>query len=188
MNPLGTGHEERRVRLRDGRFYLLRPLHPGDEKRLQAFFDSHQPETIQMRYGYMVAQMSDARARELVGVDQQRDRAIALFQPEPQTPEILAVARYFLDPDGRAAEVAFVVHESWRRLGIASLLVRELLATARERGLKRLWAQVVAENQPALTLLRQLGFTSGVREEGVITCLLDLEPAPRRDSRKTARS
>lgn len=168
----------RHITLPDGA-YQLRPLNPGDAERLQAFFYSHTPESIHLRYGYMITQMSGERAHELTGVDQTRDAALALFEETPAGPVIHAVARYCLDDDGRSAEIAFIVRESKQRIGMASLLVKELVSTARTRGLDSVWAQVLRENTGALQLLQKLGFKKTGVDEGNIVLRLDLKKTPR---------
>ncbi|MCU1385544.1 MAG: family N-acetyltransferase [Acidobacteria bacterium] len=134
----------------------VRPLRPGDEARLQEFFRSHTPDTIHDRYGGVVTTMSEERARELVGVDQTRDCALGSFTRDGQM--LLAVGRYCLDPAGDAAELAFVVRESVRRRGVGTRLLQLLMAAARARRLRRLWAQVDVHNASMLGIFRHHGF------------------------------
>ena len=147
-----------------GTLRRLRALRPGDELRLQEFFRSHTLDTIYARYGGLVATMTRERAHELVSVDQGRDCALAVFSPDGR--KIHAVGRYCLDPQGDAAELAFVVREDRRRQGLATLLLRQLTGVARARGLRRLWAQVGSLNAAMLGLFRRHGF-SLVPEPGV---------------------
>lgn len=151
----------------------MRALAPGDEARLQEFFHSHTMDTIYERYGGLVATMSTERANELVGVDQTRDCALAIFSPDGET--IQAVGRYCLDPAGDAAELAFVVRENQRRQGLGTTLLQQLTGTARARGLKRLWAQVNTHNAAMLRIFRRHGFTLAP-EPGiaVVNAVLDL--------------
>ena len=135
----------------------LRRLTPADAGRLLAFFATHTPETVHARYGYFFTRMSAARAAELVGVDQARDAALGVFEESPQGELLIAVGRYFLNPDGRSAEAAFVVHEDRRGLGIATTLLQTLRAIARERGIERLIAQVQHDNAPMLAVFRRAG-------------------------------
>lgn len=134
----------------------IRPLRSGDEARLLEFFRSHTPETIQERYGYPVTEMSAQRAAELVNVDQARDCALGVFSHDGT--QLHAVGRYCLNRRGDAAEVAFVVRESMRGRGLATALLRWLIAVARARGLSRLWAQANAHNATMLGIFRRHGF------------------------------
>jgi acyl-CoA hydrolase/GNAT superfamily N-acetyltransferase len=148
------GVRTRKLQLRDGREYILRPLAPADDRRLQEFFYSHTEETIVRRYGFTVTRMSRERAFELVGVDQNRDLALAVVELQGPRQVIHAIGRYYLDPDRAGAEMAFVVAENKRRLGMARTLLERMVEVARERGLARLWAQVDRDNEPMLALFR----------------------------------
>jgi acyl-CoA hydrolase len=156
-NEEAHGIQFRRLHLRDDREYLLRPLGPADDRRLQEFFYSHTEETIVRRYGFTVTRMSRERAFELVGIDQTRDLALAIVELQGPRQVIHSVGRYYLDKDGKAAEMAFVVAENKRRLGMARTLLERMLEIAGERGLERLWAQVDRDNNPMLSLFRAYG-------------------------------
>ncbi|HLP00547.1 MAG TPA: acetyl-CoA hydrolase/transferase C-terminal domain-containing protein [Opitutaceae bacterium] len=134
--------------------YVLRPLQPSDERRLQEFFYSHTQETIQSRYGYMVSRMSRERAYELVNVDQTRDLALGVLEVQGPREVIHAVGRYYLDADARSAEVAFVTRETKRRCGLSRALFERLRAEAKKRGLASLHAQVAPENAAMLGLFQ----------------------------------
>jgi RimJ/RimL family protein N-acetyltransferase len=185
--------ESQRLTLADGR-YLLRPLHPSDIRRLQEFFYSHTLETIQMRYGYAITRMPRERAYDLVNVDQSRDLALAIFETQGPREIIHAVGRYYLDPDGKSAEVAFVVGETKRRCGMASALMDAIILVARRRGLSSIWGRVRKDNLPMLALFRRYG-SSSTRAEGAETGDFDMRidlsanvsPPPRREQAKRAR-
>jgi GNAT superfamily N-acetyltransferase len=155
---------------RDAKFggvrHVLRPLHRGDEECLRAFFRSHTPETVYERYGYPVSEMSFDRAFQLVNIDPARDCALGIFESGPGGDVLDAVGRYCLDADGRNAELAFVVRESKRNLGMASFLLRTLIQTARARSLRSLWAQVSAGNGPMIAVFRRHGFAFSPLEPG----------------------
>jgi ribosomal protein S18 acetylase RimI-like enzyme len=149
--------EPREVTLRDLRSYRLRPLAPGDEERLIAFFSSHTAETIRQRYGYLIKYMSAERAHKLVDLDPTQEVALGLLDTEGGQEVLHAVGRMVLAEDGRTAEVAFVVRETKRRLGMASTLLRALVNLARARRLDHLFAQVQNDNGPMLAVFRKAG-------------------------------
>ncbi len=150
------GIEVRKVDLKAEPF-ILRPLAPSDIRRLQEFFYSHSLETIRMRYGYAVTRMTRERAYDLVNVDQERDLALAVFEVQGPRQIIHAIGRYYLDNDGRGAEIALVVRESKRRHGMASLLMNALISVARKRGLDHIWGRVRRDNLPMLALFKRFG-------------------------------
>ena len=57
-----------------------RRLSPADEPALLEFFHSHSKETVFQRYHYLFSEMTHKRAMSLLGVDQHRDVALAIFE------------------------------------------------------------------------------------------------------------
>jgi GNAT superfamily N-acetyltransferase len=141
-----------------GQPHIVRPLGPADEGRLISFFKSHTAETIRQRYGYPISEMTHESALRLVGVDQTGNVALGAFEHAADGEEVLnAVGRFLLDPAAKTAEMAFVVRENKRGLGICTALLRLLLQIARARGMSYLFAQVQADNAPMLSVFRHLG-------------------------------
>lgn len=137
--------------------FVVRPLMPADERRIQEFFYSHDEETIKSRYGHVVTRMSRKRARQLVGVDQTRDLALGIFEVKGPRQLMHAIGRYYLDDDGHSGEMAFVVREQMRRHGMGSQLLTRMLEVARQRKLHSLWAIVDRSNAPMIKLFLKRG-------------------------------
>jgi RimJ/RimL family protein N-acetyltransferase len=136
---------------------LLRPLHPSDMRVLQEFFYSHDDETVRLRYGYRRDRMTGESAYKLAAVDQRRDLALGLFEEIHGREELRAIGRYYLDDDGKRAEVAFVVHEAMRGLGLGAYLMGELARVAGLRKVKTFWASVMADNVAMARVFRAAG-------------------------------
>jgi len=170
------GMESKKI-ARDGATFILRALHPSDERCLQEFFYSHNQSTIHMRYGYEIKDMDRERAYRLVNVDQKQDLALAVFQTQGPRQVIHAVGRYYLDPAENSAEFAFVVSEEKRRLGIASELFAQMIHIAKKRGLKSLWGMISRANQPMQELVRKMGGRIvAIDNESVVEGRIALEP------------
>lgn len=142
----------RRVRLRDGVDYRLRPLASGDAAAVAAMFATLSPESIRARYGYLIHDMTPARATRLVDVDPARELPLGLFELRPDGSEgpLWGMGRLVHAPDGQSAECAFLVHDARRRRGLAACLLKHLRVAGRRRGLPRLFAQVRRENKAML--------------------------------------
>ncbi len=159
-DDLESGVELRRIRLgAEGKTYFLRPLHASDTRRLQDFFYSHSEDTIRWRYGYLRENMPADSAYELVGVDQSKDLALGIFEEQGlgREPMLRSVGRFYRDEGKDTAEVAFVVHEETRRVGMASVLLEELARIAQRRGITSLWAEVLDANRPMRSLFEKFG-------------------------------
>ncbi|MEM1668432.1 MAG: ribosomal protein S18-alanine N-acetyltransferase [Thermofilaceae archaeon] len=61
--------------------------------------------------------------------------------------------------------ISIAVHPSFRRMGVAEKLLRELLKRMRQRGAKAVRLEVKVSNEPAINLYKKLGF----RAVGVIS-------------------
>jgi hypothetical protein len=123
-------------------------LCPPDEYALLKFFYSRSKETVLQRYHYLITEMSHQRALSLLSVDQQRDIALAIFEGTASGESINATARYYTEPSGQVAKIAFVVREFKRQLCLATHLLHELGHFANSHCLIWLRAQVLQDNYP----------------------------------------
>ena len=71
----------------------------------------------------------------------------------------LGVARYVMNPDGESCEFALVVADKWQHKGIGSNLMTALMEAARQRGIKRMEGEILANNNNMLKLTENLGFS-----------------------------
>ncbi|MCF6313661.1 MAG: hypothetical protein L3J39_14545 [Verrucomicrobiales bacterium] len=169
-----------------GRKFIFRPLRASDTRSLQDFFYSHDPATINMRYGHAKDRMSHQAAYQLTAVDQSVDAAYALFDDDAQRQTIVAIGRFYRDPSGDSAEVAFMVGENTRRLGMSRFLLGELAKLAHQRGIKKFWASVLKRNKPMAALFvahgadkkSYLGEDSDEFTLSVEQLLSSLDPSP----------
>lgn len=148
--------ESRRVKFKDESF-MFRPLHPSDTRALQEFFYSHTAETVNMRYGHVKDTLNNESAYKMTAVDQTKDIAFALFMEHDHRQEICAVGRFYCDPSGNSAEVAFIVGEKVRRMGMSRFLLAELASVAKKRGIKKFWASVLKRNKAMASLFTKYG-------------------------------
>ena len=71
--------------------------------------------------------------------------------------------------DADVAEVAFLVADTLRGRGVGSLLLEHLAAAARDQGVRRFVAEVLAENTPMLRVFLDAGFEIARKtEEGTV--------------------
>jgi GNAT superfamily N-acetyltransferase len=71
--------------------------------------------------------------------------------------EVVAVARYDVDPRTRLADIAFVVRDDWQGHGLGTRLLQKMIAAARARGLEGFTADVLASNRPMLIIFQRSG-------------------------------
>lgn len=140
-------------------YFILRPLVPADEGNLQAFFYSHNKNTLLMRYNYRPTKMSRETASSLVSVDQSTDVALCIVNKKGPKENIQAVGRYYYLAKRNSAEVAFVVCEEQQGKGMAKTLLQWLIKIANARGLTSMIAYTRSDNLAMQSIFTRFGFT-----------------------------
>jgi acyl-CoA synthetase (NDP forming)/GNAT superfamily N-acetyltransferase len=172
--PGYPAHWEADVVASDGGIVHLRPVLPSDADALLRFHGSLSERTRYLRYFGPYPRIPAKDLVRFSTVDH-HDRVafIALLGHD-----IVAVGRYERLNSGDSAEVAFVVQDDHQSRGIGSILLEHLAAAARERGLTRFVADVLAENSLMINVFREAGFRqvrSGL-EEGVLSLEFAIDP------------
>ncbi|MFI5708317.1 GNAT family N-acetyltransferase [Kribbella sp. NPDC051620] len=154
----------------DGSVVHLRPIARDDEPALKAINHRVSDRSIYLRFFGVSRLAADEHTRHLVDSDP-ADRQVALVAEVDGA--VAGVASYELISAGEA-EMAFLVDDSMHGRGLGTLLLEQLAAVARERGVKTLRAETLAENAPMLRVFLGSGFREVHRfEEGVVELSLD---------------
>ena len=160
--------------------YVLRPLCPADERKLQEFFYSHNKETLLLRYNHHINQMSREKSCSLVSVDQHKDLALCFTQHDSSGNTIQAVGRYYLIESDNSCEAAFVIKESKRGMGMARTLLSEMINIARIRKINKMIAFVRSDNKPMIAVFEHQGFERKPSEDfHEVHLELDFNEAPK---------
>lgn len=157
----------------------IRPLAPEDAPALQAFFYTHDSDTIRARYRFAKRGLSEEEARFFCTLDYRERFALGAFVAEGEKRILVGVGRYEGDPTSHTVETDLVVAESWRRRGIATRLWHLLAQRAKELGYDGVNATFDSSNGAAMALHRHLGLPLRV-ENGDCVCHLPFEGAKRR--------
>lgn len=147
--------EAAEVEIRDGTTLLLRPIEPDDKRALADGFDRLSPESRYRRFFAPMSRLRGTDLRYLTEIDHRDHEAILAVVPT--SGEAIGVARYVRgEEDPTTAEVAVAVVDDWHGRGVATALLDRLVDRARENGVKRFLALVLADNAEAIELFRQL--------------------------------
>ena len=129
-----------------------RPVRPDDAPLFCRLWDRLSPETVYRRF-HAPLRRPPADAHRLVEVDHDlREALVAVVGGE-----VVGVARYDRSPaDPGTADVAVVVEDAWQGVGVGRQLLGELTELAARRGVRSLTADVQADNDRMVGLLRRL--------------------------------
>ena len=149
---------ERYDTLRDGTQIFFRPVKPTDDPALSEMLYSLSTQSVRSRYFTHTMTFPHKDVQKLTNIDYENDLAIVGVVPGPAGEEIVAIAQYFLDPKTQAAEVAFIVQDEWQQKGMGSFLLDYITQIARQRGVRRFSAAVLASNKPMLAIFHNTGY------------------------------
>jgi acetyltransferase len=144
-----------------GQSVTLRPLRREDVDIEAAFLTGLSPESRHNRLLGGMIRITREYVERLTTVDYARDMALAAVHMLPDREVLIGVARYMLEPGGRACEFALVIADAWQGRGIGRRMMEKLVAIARARGLERIYGDVLSTNHSMLEFCRRLGFTLG---------------------------
>ena len=143
------------ITLRDGSHARIRQGHHTDRELLLRGFQRLSPESRYRRFLSPTRELSEATIRYLTEIDHHDHEAMIAL--DERTGEGIGVARYVRDPDHPdAAEVAVTVIDDWQGRGLGTLLLEVISARARQEGITRFTALMLATNKEMMDLLREL--------------------------------
>lgn len=160
--------------LSDGSPITIRPIEPDDRQGLAEGFARLSPETRYRRFFSPVPELRERDLDYLTQIDHRDHEALVAI--DDATGEGVGVARYIRISDG-VAEPAVVVVDDWQGRGVGSALLSSLVDRAREEGVTRFEAPVLATNNEAIRALQKLGNTRSRLEGREMMLSIDLPPA-----------
>jgi GNAT superfamily N-acetyltransferase len=142
--------------LPDGTCVTVRPIRPDDKALLVNGLEELSELSVHRRFLSPKPSFTKAELRYLTEVDGNDHVAFVAQRPGDYT-RMLGVGRWVrLAEDREAAEAAIVVADDWHGRGVGTLLSHELADAARERGIRRFTATMLADNAPAQRLMEKL--------------------------------
>jgi len=151
-----AGRDATDVALRDGSTVRVRPVRPQDEPGLFALLRDLSAESQVLRFFATPKQGTLAQAARTAAAADQR-LSFGLVATHGSEGELVGHAFYASD-DGRTAEVAFAVAESFQGRGLGTLLLGQLAQAAVANGITAFEAEVLPHNHRMLAVFRDAGF------------------------------
>ena len=152
-------------RLKDGTQVTLRPMTASDEEALFRFFQDLPDETL-------IFIRHDVKERRVIQEWAQRldyNRVLPLLGLVGD--EIVADVTLHRVPHGwkrHIGRVRVVVGTAYQKLGLATLMLNEIVELAGELGLEKLWAEVPLDSRGAIGAFRNAGFVCKAVIEGLV--------------------
>jgi RimJ/RimL family protein N-acetyltransferase len=177
-DPIDPSQFRQSSTLRDGTPVLIRAARADDRERLVAAFQGLDRQTIYTRYFSFRKNISETELKRLEEADFSR-YILLVATLGSGTEEIIIAGASCVVTDATGpvptAELAFMVEEDYQRQGLAGQMLAAICSLARQRGICRLEADVLAENPAMLAVFRRSGLpTNTSRSAGVVHLVMDL--------------
>jgi RimJ/RimL family protein N-acetyltransferase len=164
---------EEEVTLRDGSRVLVRPVEAGDKALFLQGWEQFGEESRYRRFLSAKGDLSPRDLAYLTEIDHVDHEAIGAR--DAATGQGVGVARYVrLREHPEVAEAAVSVVDDWQGRGVGGELLRRLTTRAREHGIERFQASLLAHNRSMLALFEEVGEVE-VRERGTGQIEIDVE-------------
>jgi acetyltransferase len=169
---------ERHVTLLDGEKVFIRPLTAADGALYPDFLNDITHEDLRLRFFAAMREVSPELIDKLIHYDPAHAMAFAAI--EEKSGRLLGVVRLHDDAGGEHGEFAILLRSHLKGHGLGWLMMKHMIAYAKDKGLKSVQGQVLAENATMLLMCSELGFRAAddPDERGVKRVELPLDEVP----------
>jgi acetyltransferase len=172
-DKVNFGLSELHETIRGGERVLIRPVRPEDRALYPDFLANVSAGDLRLRFFARIAELSAAEVDKLTHLDYRREMAfIALDEDKGH---MLGLVRLKDELDEKTAEFAILVRSRLKGHGLGWLLMQRIIDYAKEKGLVRVYGDVLAENTSMLEMCAELGFHAEDVGSEIRRVVLDLE-------------
>ena len=170
--PKGNGLSELHQTTRGGERVLIRRAEPGDMALYPDFLRDVTPEDLRLRFFAHVAELSAEEVEKLKHLDYRHEMAFVAIDED--SGRLLGLVRLKDELDEKTAEFAVLVRSRLKGHGLGWLLMRRVIDYAKEKGLRRVYGDVLTDNAAMLQMAEELGFHPQDRGPEFKRVVLDL--------------
>ena len=159
--------------MRGGERVLIRRLQPEDMALYPDLLREVSAEDLRLRFFADVAELSAEERDKLSHLDYRHEMAFIALDED--IGRMLGLVRLKDELDEQTAEFAILVRSRLKGHGVGWLLMQRVIDYAKEKGLRRVYGDVLAENAAMLQMCAELGFRTEDMGPQFRRGVLDLE-------------
>ncbi len=144
--------------MKNGKNALLRPIKPEDELMEKEMFSNFSERTQKFRFFQLIRDISHEELIRYTQIDYDREIAIIAEVTEDGRKKMAGVVRLIADQYNETAEFAIVVADPWHNMGLGNKFTDYVYDIAKERGIQKIYANVLAQNHIMQHMFRSRGF------------------------------
>jgi len=146
--------------MKNGEKVILRPIRPEDEPLEGEMFSTFSERTQRYRFFQLIKDITHEMLTRYTQIDYDREIAIIAEHTDKQGKKrMLGVVRLISDPYNETAEFAIVVGDPWQGQGLGKKFMDVILEIARDRGIRKVIANMLKENIVMKHIFESKGFT-----------------------------
>ena len=166
---LGELHET----IRGGQRVVIRRARSEDMALYAEFLRNVSAEDLRLRFFGHITECSAAEIDKLTGLDYRHEMAFIALDED--TGQMLGLVRLIDELHEKTAQFAILVRSRLKGCGLGWLLMRRVIDHAKEKGLRRVYGDVLVENTTMLQMCAELGFHAEDIGSDIRRVVLDLE-------------
>jgi acetyltransferase len=167
------GSRETHQRVRGGERVLIRRAKLEDAALYPDFVRDVGTDDLRLRFFAHIAELSAAESDKLGHLDYSHEMAFVALDED--TGQLLGLVRLKDELDEETSEFAILVRSRLKGHGLGWLLMQRVIDYAKEKGLRRVYGDVLAENASMLQMCGELGFREADIGSNMRRVVLDLE-------------
>jgi RimJ/RimL family protein N-acetyltransferase len=156
MADKDTGSGESHEVTRGGEHIVIRRAKSEDKALYLDFLRDVSAEDLRLRFFAHIRELAAAEADKLGHLDYSHEMVFVAL--EEHTGEMLGLVRLKDELDEQTAEFAILVRSRLKGHGVGWLLMQRVIDYAKEKDLRRVYGDVLAENASMLQMTAELGF------------------------------
>jgi GNAT superfamily N-acetyltransferase len=158
-----------------GELVTIRPILATDVAMEADFVRELSPMTKHYRFFGGIGELSPAQLKIFCEVDGRHSMAfVATVQKDGSETEI-GVGRYAPNSKADVREMAVTIADAWQHKGLGKLLVQQLIASARDYGVRQLYSLELTDNSAMRELADELGMCASCDPDDVHQVIYSLE-------------
>ena len=173
MSEEEIGSRERHQVARGGEHIVIRRAEAADKALYAEFLREVSAEDLRLRFFAHIAELSAAEGDRLGHLDYTHEMAFIAL--DEATGQMLGLVRLRDELDEQTAEFAILVRSRLKGHGLGWLLMQRVIDYAKEKGLRRVFGDVLAENASMLQITAELGFHAEDIGSGMRRVVLNLQ-------------
>jgi acetyltransferase len=173
-NKIGSGEQHQATR--GGEHIVIRRAEATDQTLYSDFLRDVSAADLRLRFFANIGELSAAESDRLGHLDYSHEMAFVAL--DETTGQLLGLVRLRDELDEQTAEFAILVRSRLKGHGLGWLLMQRVIDYAKQKNLRRVYGNVLAENASMLQMTAELGFHEEDIGSGLRRVVLNLQRSP----------